>query len=604
MRLKRPSQPTAAIRCPSCRTIFEVKSSELQDEPIVAEIVDEVPLEAIIMDEPLSETQANFGSGAAAVIVDIDDFEAPAAVTNLSVANPPPPRNRATAAKATPNAIHNAPSQSSLLKNKKVLVGIVGGSTLLVAMLGLIVLKFLFASDRSESAVVLDRYQEALTSAKDSLTQLSSKPDTALINAEVDRMQRALVEIVRSPIFEDSQEKEFRAKVESLSGLSREVKRICTLMPLAASNGTKVEQMPIMIDLIEKQLNYGQRKVVDNKERPNRFLIEAFEHFRALDRNLAQTLKDGTAPDLNSLGSTLDKLDEACVRYGEAALDRFEMTFEQKQIFECGDSFRRWSLNQLSQAGHENPCTALGKEIEAEKRRFDQALRATRLDNLTLSGVDRINKRMSEPTGTLFAKDSKSSNDAKSNANVDTIPNRTESNRSGVGSASSQGSTELANSNVAGSDQFAKSSNEVSSSQSNPINGVFGANSNLNSNRSSNDQKMNSGRSTLGNSDEGKSAPVDLNQAQIFPAPRYWNADSLVLKVITRKSKVEIEQIAKQLSSKLNAGVADVQKSGDLVTISFSLYRSKPSAAVGAINFGKVEICDSQSRTLFVNDYE
>ncbi len=51
-------------------------------------------------------------------------------------------------------------------------------------------------------------------------------------------------------------------------------------------------------------------------------------------------------------------------------------------------------------------------------------------------------------------------------------------------------------------------------------------------------------------------------------------------------------------------GVADVQVRDNYATISISNYNGKIFDAIKFIDFGKVEICDSQSRTLFIVDNE
>jgi hypothetical protein len=74
--------------------------------------------------------------------------------------------------------------------------------------------------------------------------------------------------------------------------------------------------------------------------------------------------------------------------------------------------------------------------------------------------------------------------------------------------------------------------------------------------------------------------------------------------MVTRKSKEELDQLATLLSRKFGAPIVDVQMRGNLATISFGTFPRKPSAIIPDLSFGKVEICDSQSRTVFINDYE
>ncbi|MFO0940216.1 MAG: hypothetical protein U0930_05560 [Pirellulales bacterium] len=605
MRLKRPAQATAAIRCPSCRAIFEVRSAELKEEPIIAELVEDVPLEALIMDDPIAEHQEASAPYSPLSVVDIDEFDSPSSPPNRSPFETPQPRNRNRAAnKQAPSSIVKSPSDFSGSRKLKLLIGIGSGSVLLIAIMGFVAVKFLFSSGSSGSAQLMDRYRDALASAKDALARQASQPDTATINSEVDRMQLVLIDSVKLSGADDSQLKDARGQLDALSSLTREVKRNCTLLPLASSRGTKVDQLPLMIDLIEKQFNYGHRKVVDNKERPNRFLIEAFEHFHTIDQRLAESLKSAEAPDLNTMGTILDRLDESCVRYGEAALDRFEMTFEQKQIFDSGESFRKWSLNQLSQAGHEKQCVALGKEIDAQKKRFDQALRATRLDSLTLSGLDRINKRIAEPTGTLFstADNGKSTSDTKPSSTSESVAG---SPLAGTSATGTSGLSRREGSS-GGSTPEAKVSPESTQSNSSSNNDLIAKSPNHGSESANNIAQPNVIASSLNAARQefGQEPVLDPNRAPMFPEARFRMGSSLAIKMVTRKSKAELDQIATLLSRKFNAPLVDVQLHGKLATISFSTFPKKPSDIIPDLSFGKVEICDSQSRTVFINDYE
>ncbi len=572
----------------------------------MAELVDAASLEAVIMDDIFADSGGRAGNRSTPTVFDFDE---PDSGSNQPSA-PPKPRNRAKSAKATSSSNSSAYSAgpSSTKKKPIMLISLAGCSALVLALMGFFAVSFFGKSGSNDALQLAEKYRDALTSARDVVASQAKQPDPKAIDAEVEKMRAVLIACVRSPSFGETQIKELRTQLDTQAELIRDVKRNCTLLPLAASRGTKVDQLPQMIDLIYKQLTYGLRQVPDNRERSTQFVIQAFDSFRTIDRRIADTLMKSEDLKLDSFGSALDHLDKQCITYGEAALDRVELTFEQKQIFECGEAFRRWGLSQLSQDGYDKQCQALGKEIDAGKSRFDQAMRATRLDNQTLSGIERLTKRMAEPTGLLFSSSNNTENKTSSTtASSDLTKNSAAPDPNGSGkvvnpnSASTNAPASVDNRNSLSDSKPPKPSEQ------NPFDATTESNI-VSSNETSATKFVKPGPQSNFSSNTDVSSPavkLDPNQAPVFPDAKFRMGNSLAIKAVTKRSKAELEQIAAQIGRQLKApGVPDVQMRGSLVTISFSTFAGKPSDAIQHLGFGKVEICDSQSRTLYVNDYE
>lgn len=593
MRFKRPAQIVAAIRCPSCSKIFEVRSAELVEEPIVAVVVpEESPLEVeIIEDIPVEVADGTSASRRGQ----------PAQLAPSTTPTVPKKRSATKLDQPIPKV---ATSSSNRLWVK---VGAAAALAITLFGLGILGIKLIWrGAEDSDGLKLAQQYRSSLDELKTHLEEQKKKPDQESLKAHVDKFRGILFDCVKTPSHTDEQVKVIRTRINELNDLQSEVRRGCTLLPLSLTQSTKADQIPTLIDLINKQLSHGLRKLPEGQNRSIAYMSKTFDCFRTIDRRLAESFSDLSQPDLASIADSMDAIEELSVNYGEIAEDRTEMSFDQKQIFECGEAFRRWCLGQLTLAGHEKFCNALSNELNASKTRVDRALRATKLDKLAQNSAERINARIAAPSGLLFqglankANESSSSSVGvtKNSGDNSSLPNL-------ANQQSSSPSSTATNQATASSDSTSASRSAQGISQPSNIN-PFTSTEQLDQDRPQSSPPISSFASQSGQTaSSGASGlqQIDAGQLPVFPPSRYSSPQSLTIKIISKRSQAELKPIATRIAAKFKS-VADVQSNGVAATISISNYPGKIFEAIEQLGIGKVEICDSQSRTIFVNDQQ
>jgi hypothetical protein len=365
-----------------------------------------------------------------------------------------------------------------------------------------------------------------------------------------------------------------------------------------------------MIELITKQLNYGLRQPRPSREAIDQFCLAAFASFRRMDQSLGKALLADRI-DIEQIGQQIDELDSLIVGYSQAAESRAELGYENKQILECGATWRSWCLRQLQVSGNPETSQAVSKELDALKSRFDLAINAVAVDQQTLAAIDRINKRINDPIAAAKSDVAQASqprdNSTKSQpaSNLSTAGTSAtgtstgDANHAGSSSNSPSATGSLANKSF---DPFQAQPSTTGSTSASANESAFGSTSGQS--EASSSTSATTGKATDVSSSVGSVSTIGSQSSGgivYFPPARFQGPNTLAIKVTTNKSPDELRQLGTSIAAKIGS-VLDFQAQGTQATMSFNNFAGQVHDAIKHVNFGKVEIADSQSRTLFVQD--
>ncbi len=638
MRFNRPTQKIAAVRCPVCRNFFEVESDKLEEEAVVAIVVDEAPIIATLIDEsndqsapevvrqsgrpanPKRPKNPKPDSSAPDIFADdgatLEAVEVGATSSSTASAASPPRSLRSVSGSSKSKTSYQSNSAHGSNKRLPILLATAGSfvAVLLMAFVG-----YMFFSSGSENTIaakLAKGYQTCLEDLRDYMKSSGDKPDPQELNKRVESFRSHLLLCVRHDRLGEADIAELRERLKTVYDLQQETKRTASQLPAGATRGSKIDQLPTLIDLIGKQHNYGVRQLATSTNEAAAFCKDALGGFRLVDQKLALALETSIDAELPEIAKCLDQLESEYIRYTEKSDSRTEMSFEQKQVFECGEDFRRWCLGELQLKGYGETCQSLQKEIENSKTRLDQALKSHKLTQLKLTALERVQNRINGvvDSGTALAKN-ESSNSTPSNAKSRNETNRNDSgglnnqivsntspsvapSNAASGILPSSSSTGSSNSMASyGSERSGASPKSEPTEEINPF--ALPGEPNSKATTSSTTSSSSSGTSSTSTG----STALNTNEVPNFPRAKFQGFSSLTLKVISRKPDQKLRLMGATIASRFG-GVADVQVRDNYATISISNYNGKIFDAIKFIDFGKVEICDSQSRTLFIVDNE
>lgn len=708
MRFKRPTQAIVAVRCPSCSNMFEVETAKLADEPIMAIVVEESPRKpkpqppasshtarpnssqrrpansqqsGVSPALPAATTNINGGSPSVDDIVEVeaievdsfdegtiilggdDDLVSVEAVGDVvdnsrsqwrqstpeqTPTNESESKQRSRAAKLTVGTSKSVATNARSKSSMGLIVAAIGGIAVSIAGLIFAGIFLLGRSKNQGHLALVTNYETAMRDIQDELKKFPTDSDSEKLNLQIAKLQNCLLECVKAPIKPESELANLRQRVNDLSAMQVETKRLASMVPLSAARGTNLDQLTTLVDLVNRQLSYGIRDFSTNRDRSTKICRESFGYFRQLDQSLARSVATSSSPDLAEICRILDQLEGSVVQYGAMAEDRSELVFEQRQIFECGEAFRRWCYGQLQLKGFNSESQAVAKEIDSAKQRFDLALKATKLDAQSLTALDRINKRMSEynsptssqPSNGQPSRGQSASGQPSNGQPVGGVPssgpfaangNSRNGNETTTTTASSGDSTSKPANSVASrssdptslgfdatppsrsqSDNFPSRPNgtglnerEAKGSRDIVVSPVPGSSTTGTSSSSSPDNLGRPGgsNSAMGNNDSLSTILGNADQPPDFPQPRFQGPDVLTIKIVSNKSAVELKNLGVTVAAR-TGGNSQIQIVGNRATISINNYNRKVHEAIGLLPFGRVEISDSQSRTLFINDVE
>lgn len=636
MRFNRPSQKIAAVRCPVCRNFFEVESDKLEEEAVVAMVVDQSPIMATLIDDPSDHAPTEVARPVppghppkskrpkaakpkppetdifAADDVIVEAVEVGSTSSTFQPSSPPPRSLKSVGGSSKTRSSYQSGTQGSF-SNKRIPI-IIAAASSFVAILVIAFVGYRYFSSGSNdtmAAKLAGGYQTCLEDLRNYMQSSGEKPDPQELDKRVESFRNHLLLCVRHDRLAESDIAELRERLKAVYDLQQETKKTANQLSAAATRGSKIDQLPTLIDLINKQHNYGVRQLASSSNEATAFCKDALGNFRLLDQKLARALDSSIDSELPEIANCLDQLESEYIRYTEKSDTRTEMSFEQKQVFDCGEDFRRWCLGELQLKGYADTCQSLQKEIDSSRSRLDQALKSHKLIQLKLTALERVKNRINGvvDSGTALAK-TESSSSTPSNVKSRGDSNKSQdgglnsqvasTTQSGISSGSASGilpSSSTAGSTNArssyGSERVDSSPKAESTEEANP----FALSGEPNSKSTA--SKTTSSTSTT----SGTATTLNPNEVPNFPSAKFQGFSSLTLKVVSKKPDQKLRLMGATIASRFG-GVADVQVRENCATISISNYNGKIFDAIKFVDFGKVEICDSQSRTLFVVDNE
>ena len=640
MRFNRPSQKIAAVRCPVCRNFFEVESDKLEEEAVVAIVVDQAPIIATLIDDPSDQTPTEVArpvqpghppkskrpkapkpNPPATDIFADDEVTVEAVEVGSTSAFPsasPPQRSLKSVGGSSKSKNSYQPGSTQGSITKKRIPIIIAAASSLVAILVIAFVGYKYFSSGSNdtmAAKLAGGYQTCLEDLRDYMKSSGEKPDPQELDKRVESFRNHLLLCVRHDRLAEADVAELRERLKTVYDLQQETKKTASQLPAAATRGSRIDQLPTLIDLISKQHSYGVRQLAVSSNEANAFCKDALGSFRLLDQKLARALDSSIDSELPEIANCLDQLESEYLRYTEKSDSRTEMSFEQKQVFDCGEDFRRWCLGELQLKGYGDTCQSLQKEIDTSKSRLDQSLKSHKLIQLKLTALERVKNRINGvvDSGTALAKtenpsstpsnvksrgDSNKSQDGGLNSQIasTTPPGTSPGSASGILPSSSSAGSSNSRSSY-GSERVDASPKPESTAEVNPF-ALPGE-----PNSKSTASKTTSSTSTTSGTTSGTTTALNLNDVPNFPPAKFQGFSSLTLKVVSNRPDQKLRLMGATIASRFG-GVADVQVRENCATISISNYNGKIFDAIKFVDFGKVEICDSQSRTLFVIDNE
>jgi hypothetical protein len=599
MRLKRPTQSQAAIRCPSCRRIFEVDSASLADEPIVAEVIEEPIMVVEVVDdiEPVS-----------VVVVEEPSYSqrtqpAPVVVREAAPQVPLRPVLPNKGSAKTKPSIQRSHADRDKKRRLMLITAIVAG----FAFFGLgafFLTKLFFGSAPSAVEQLATRYEEKLLAIRQSILSHKASPNHDSVNNQVSDLRKILVDCVNTPTT-DIDLKAVQKKILSMNELTAELRRLSNELAPTFSRKSLVDQVPSMIELINKQLQNGIRGIKPGREPIDQFLTTAFSEYRQIDRSLGKAVLENTV-DLDEICPKIDELDHQIVAYSQSATSRSEIGFDTKLVLESGATFRAWCFRQLQLSDDSVSALAVSKELESISARFDSAIKAVTVDSQKLAARDRVDQRINGPTMTTITGPGKAESIELGSSTPSNPDNSIVQNNSpALNSIGGTNSPKSSNNNsivIADSNKQPSINNaNNSASPSTPSGSSFVDASSTSQESESPFMEANTGNSSSNLASNTSSSSSSPSEKLFFPSPRYQGPNTLSIKVVSTKSKAELQKLGLSIASRIG-GVVNLQAQGNLTTLSFSNFTGKVHEAVKHVNFGKVEIADTQSRTLFVND--
>ncbi len=283
MRFNRPTQKIAAVRCPVCRNFFEVESDKLEEEAVVAIVVDEAPIIATLIDEsndqsapevvrqsgrpanPKRPKNPKPDSSAPDIFADdgatLEAVEVGATSSSTASAASPPRSLRSVSGSSKSKTSYQSNSAHGSNKRLPILLATAGSfvAVLLMAFVG-----YMFFSSGSENTIaakLAKGYQTCLEDLRDYHKSSGDKPDPQELNKRVESFRSHLLLCVRHDRLGEADIAELRERLKTVYDLQQETKRTASQLPAGATRGSKIDQLPTLIDLIGKQHNYGVRQL-------------------------------------------------------------------------------------------------------------------------------------------------------------------------------------------------------------------------------------------------------------------------------------------------------------------------------------------------------
>lgn len=569
IRLSRPATKIAAIRCPTCRQLFEVESAGLEEEPIVAEMIEDRPIVAVIVNPAPAKPQP---TAAPAFDLDLAD-------------SLPKPIRPVLPHKQKKNLKPVSPSAGN---HRVVIIGISVAAVLLLGVGTFALMKISGGAFNADEAVKLaSQYEAHLESLRTNLNANAINPQPTELDKDYERLQSFLFEVLDLPKMPDSQLAELREAVRELYELQMEDKRIVSRLPISAVRGSKIEHLSPLIELINKQLSYGVCEIPEGSNAVDQFSKQYLLEMRRIDRQLVEAVRGNSKLDLGEVAQTMDQLDQLTRGYSVAASSRTEMSFESQQIRDTSSALQKWCIGQLKQTNQGENLQYLSNELTACNDRLARALNAQHVDRLTVAAIDRLQGKSAEPPTSTIAATTPASTpptSISSSTNLTTSGNPLANNgSSGMSNVSSPASS---------------SSSGIMPTMHGDLEAAASGTSLTVTSRPGFDSKA--APTTISSPINGS---LGRNEEFSFPEPKYSGSSALNIKYITNRSIDELRTISVAMGAKAGGSV-DVQQQGRFATVSISNFSGKVYDAIQLLKFGKVEISDSQTRTLFVNDVD